>query len=69
MHQYQIFTTDADTDTILAKNANTESDTDTKFNLRNLFLTCKPYRLFIFTAVDFKYMFIYIVSIIEAHQK
>ena len=59
MHWYQIFTTDADTDTILVKNADTESDTDTTINLRNFFLTRKPYRLFIFTAVHFKYMSIY----------
>ena len=33
MHRYQIFQTDADTDTILAKNADTDSNTDTTVNI------------------------------------
>ena len=55
MHRYQIFTTDADTDTILAKNTNTESNTDTTVKHFLLFLIRKTYRLsFIVTAVDFE---------------
>ena len=40
MHRYQIFTTDADTDTILDKNTDTESNTDTTVKQYIQVVTC-----------------------------
>lgn len=41
MHRYQIFTTDADTDTILPKNTDTEFNTDTTGKQYILLIKCR----------------------------